>query len=356
MDLAFCRKYKRSFFRYKGLFVSGMDKLHFFMTATGSSNFNKIKSRSSVFFLLFCISTGLYAQFDPIFSQNMFNPLNGNPGYAGSSGRMNVILMNRNQWTGLEGAPVTTVAGADAALDVFGKKAGVGLEVMNDDIGFFNNLMVRTSFARRYLLDEGEIGIGISMGIISQSFDGTNSYVPESEYHEENDPLIPTEKVSGFTPDFGLGAFYQSKKWYGGIGLQHLFSPEPNFQEEFYVYIHRSLFLTGGYTFDLEERNFDVTPSFYFRQGGGSWQADLNVNLLFRNRYWTGLTYRYQDAIIVLAGIKLANGIKAGYSYDITTSKLSKAGSYGTHEFVVGYTFDLNIDKQKKRYKSVRFL
>jgi type IX secretion system PorP/SprF family membrane protein len=357
MDLAFCVDNIRSFDVCKGQLIRRLLVLRGVEGKTVFPIFNKIKNRSFVFFLLFCISSGLYAQFDPMFSQNMFNPLNSNPGYAGNSGKMNVVLMNRNQWTGLEGAPVTTVAGADAALNIFGKKAGIGLEVMNDDIGLFNNLMIRLSLARRYLLGEGELGIGISTGILSQSFDGTGTYIPpESDYHESNDPLVPTEKVNGFAPDFGLGAFYQGVEWYAGVGLQHLFSPEPNFQDEFYVYVHRSLFLTGGYLINLEERNFDLEPSFFFRQGGGSWQADLNLNLHFRNKYWAGLTYRVQDAIVFLAGINLKNGIRAGYSYDITTSKLSNAGSSGSHEIMLGYSFDLNINKKKKRYKSVRFL
>lgn len=356
MDLAFCIDNIRSLNGFKGLLRRSLRLWTEREASRTPAIFNKIKSRSFVFFLLFCISSGLYAQFDPMFSQNMFNPLNGNPGYAGSSGRMNVVLLNRNQWTGLEGAPVTTVAGADAALTVFEKKAGVGLEIMNDDIGLFNNLMVRVSLARRYLLGDGELGIGISAGIISQSFDGTGIVIPESDYHEANDPLIPTEKVSGFAPDFGLGAFYQGTNWYAGAGLQHLFSPEPNFQDDFYVYVHRTLFLTGGYIIELEERNFDLEPSLYVRQGGGSWQADLNLNIHFQGRYWAGLTYRNQDAVVLLAGINLRNGIRAGYSYDITTSKLSGAGSNGSHEIMIGYSFDLNINKQKKRYKSVRFL
>ena len=291
-----------------------------------------------------------------MFSQNMFNPLMGNPGYAGSSGGMNVVLMNRNQWTGIEGAPVTTVASADGAFQLFGKRIGAGLEVMNDDIGFFNNLMVRASFARRYLLGEGELGVGVSAGVISQTFDGTSTYVPESDFHEANDPLIPSAKVSGYTPDFGLGAYFQTSRWYAGLGIQHLFAPKPNFQEDFYVYIHRSLFVSGGYTFDFEERNYKLVPSVFVRQGGGSWQTDLNLNVHFRGRYWTGITYRFQDAIVLLAGIEFNNGIRAGYSYDVTTSELSKAGTGGSHEIVIGYRFDLDLDKQDKRYKSVRFL
>jgi len=357
MHLVLWKKYISSFICCKHLFGRQIGIVPLFVPDGIFPIFIKTKARSFVFFLLFCITSGVYGQFDPMFSQNMSNPLMGNPGYAGNSGRMNVVLMNRNQWTGIEGAPVTTVASADGAFRLFGKNIGAGLEVMNDDIGLFNNLMVRASFARRYLLGEGKLGIGMSAGVISQTFDGTATYIPEnSDYHQENDPMVPSEKVSGYTPDLGIGAFYQGPGWYGGIGIQHLFAPKPNFQEDFHVYIHRSLFLTGGYTFDLEGRNYKLAPSVYFRQGGGSWQADLNLNVHFRGRYWAGMSYRIQDAIVFLAGIELRNGIRAGYSYDLTTSKLSNAGSQGSHEIVIGYTFDLNIDKQEKRYKSVRFL
>jgi type IX secretion system PorP/SprF family membrane protein len=356
MDLFKSTNNIRSFNIFKGLFISHLVVLRNILLKQIMPVFKKNGSRSIIFFVLFCISINIFAQSDPMFSQNMFNLLNGNPGYAGSRGQMNVVVANRNQWAGLEGAPVTTVAGADAALDIFGKSAGVGLEVMNDNIGLFSNLFIKASFARQLVLPTGQLGIGLSVGVISQSFDGTGVVIPESEYHEENDPLIPAEEVSGFTPDFGLGAFFQGDKLYAGMGIQHLFAPEPNFQEDFYVYIHRSVFLTGGYTISPDERRYDLKPSFYARIGGGSWQIDWNLNVDFRDKYWAGITYRYQDAVVLLGGLKLANGIWVGYSYDISTSALSKAGSKGSHEIVVGYSFDLNINKKSKRYKSVRFL
>ncbi|MGQ1891748.1 PorP/SprF family type IX secretion system membrane protein [Thermophagus sp. OGC60D27] len=316
------------------------------------------KSRIGLILItILCISAdNLYAQFDPLFSQNMFNLLSGNPGYAGSQKQMNVQVINRNQWTGLDGAPVTTVAGADVPLDIFEKKGGVGFEVMSDKAGLFSNWMIRASFARQLILSDGTLGVGISTAIISQSFDGSGVTLPESDYHNENDPLVPATEVAGYTPDFGVGAFYQGKKWYGGISIQHLFAPKPNFQEDFYVYIHRSMFLAGGYSFDADERRYTLKPSFFGRLGGGSWQIDWNLNIEFGDKYWGGISYRYQDAIVLLGGLRFENGMWAGYSYDITTSQLGSAGSNGSHEIVVGYSFDLKINKKNKRYKSVRFL
>ncbi len=317
--------------------------------------FNKSMNRIFVFFLLFCIASMARGQYDPQFSQNMFNKLNGNPGYAGTSGQANVVLANRQQWTGFEGAPVTTVLGADAALTVLGRKAGIGLQVMNDKIGFFDNLNIQFSFSRLYFVGEGELGIGVSAGIINQAFDGTNVFIPESDYHDQVDEAVGSSEVNGTTADMGLGAFYNGSGWYAGLSVQHLFEPEPNFNDAFNVFIPRTFFATAGYTYSFWERPIEVQPSFYLKQSMGSWQLDMNMNVRFRKKYWGGLSYRYQDAIVVLAGIELASGLRAGYSYDLTTSKLAKV-SNGSHEIVLGYSFDMNFIKREKRYKSVRFL
>ena len=106
------------------------------------SSFFYSMARRIVFFLLFCIGFNAWGQQYPQFSQNMFNQLTVNPGYAGSSGMVNVLLGNRQQWTGgFDGmAPKTTVFGVDTEINLMGWNSGLGLSVMNDEIGAFTNL------------------------------------------------------------------------------------------------------------------------------------------------------------------------------------------------------------------------
>ena len=176
------------------------------------------------------------------------------------------------------------------------------------------------------------------------------------EYHQATDPLVPTSEVNGFAFDMGFGTWYSRPDYYLGFSILHLFAPKPNFKDELDVYIPRSFFLTGGYNYKFLEKPIELQPSVFLKQSSGSWQMDLNVNLMFQEKYWTGLTYRLQDAVVLFAGIELKNGIKIGYSYDITTSALSGAGSNGSHEIMVGYRFDVSTEKREKRYKSVRYL
>jgi len=318
------------------------------------------KTGSFVFFVLFCITSGINAQYDPNYSQYMFNPLAINPGFSGISGRINVVALDRHQWMGLEGAPNTTVMGADMALNIFGNPGGVGLVISNDRIGFFRDLNIQGSVSQKYELGEGLLGVGLSFGMINQVVDGTKFISnPDigggSYYHQEADNLVPKTEVNGTTIDAGVGFYYKDEKYFSGFSVMHLFEPKPNFNEEFSVYIPRSFFLTFGYNYAMWEYPMVLKPSVLIKAVGPIWQYDFNMSVVYLDKMWGGISYRYQDAIVVMGGMELSSGLKVGYSYDITTSRLAKV-SNGSHEIMVGYTFDLSLEKRAKRYKSVRFL
>ena len=81
-------------------------------------------------FLLFFNETK--AQQDPQYTQYMYNMNVVNPAYAGSRGTLSLGLLGRSQWTSVDGAPKTLTFDVHAPL---GKKVGVGLSVIADEIG-----------------------------------------------------------------------------------------------------------------------------------------------------------------------------------------------------------------------------
>ena len=93
----------------------------------------KLKHRLSVLLLVFIASNGVFAQQDAQASMYMFNPLQFNPGYTGSRGALNATLVNRAQWIGVSGAPVTQFLSVHAPI---ARKAfGIGGHFSNDIIG-----------------------------------------------------------------------------------------------------------------------------------------------------------------------------------------------------------------------------
>ena len=85
-------------------------------------------------------------------------------------------------------------------------------------------------------------------------------------------------------------------------------------------------------------------------------QFDVNALITYNKRFWGGVSVRPQDAISLLLGLNLEQ-ISVGYSYDITTSLLGAMGrSYGTHEIMLRYCFELDIDKIQEIQRNIRFL
>ena len=110
----------------------------------------------------------------------------------------------------------------------------------------------------------------------------------------------------------------------------------------------------GGYDFRMNNPMFEVLPSVFFKSDAASYQVDLNMMVKYDKRLWAGLGYRLDDAVILLLGAELRNGIRFGYAYDLSISALSRYNS-GSHEVYLAYSVLLGKKKTHK-YKSVRFL
>jgi len=81
----------------------------------------------------------------------------------------------------------------------------------------------------------------------------------------------------------------------------------------------------------------------------------VSSRMEYDNKYWGGLSYRIQDAVVFMAGINIAGGLSIGYSYDLPTSKIITVSS-GSHEIMLVYSFEYVFEKRTSKYKSIRLL
>jgi type IX secretion system PorP/SprF family membrane protein len=311
----------------------------------------------SFLILLFITALVTFGQQDPQYTNNMFYKLGVNPGFAGSDDAISGIILNRYQWTGLPGAPKTLVFSADAAVDLFGAPGGVGINIISDELGFEENVLVNFSYAYKATLSIGVLGIGASAGFFSKSING-DWYVPDDEMGlytpPGSDPSIPMGEASQIAFDAGLGVYLKAVKYYLGLSVTHVNQAAIKYADLASVHMKRHYYLTGGYNIRLSDPLFELRPSVLVKSDLAGWQIDINTNLVYNDRLWAGITYRPQDAVALLMGLELMNGLKAGYSFDLTTSALARYG-YGSHELFLGYSLDLGRNRNRK-YKSVRFL
>lgn len=307
-------------------------------------------------FLYIIANLAAIAQQDPQFSFNKLTQLTVNPGYAGNNGTMDGVILNRYQWVGISGAPKTLVFSVGGASKLFGINSGFGFNVISDEIGFFDNISVGVDYAYRMKTSIGDLGIGTSLGFFNMSIK-PEWYIPESDYHQSlsnESGIIPTSEASQLAFDMGIGAFLRSKDYFIGVSATHINEASLEFSDQARTYLARHYYLSAGYNIGLTDPLFELQPSVYFKTDGTSFQTDVLIDLVYKKRFSAGLNYRIDDAICVLLGFELNNGLKIGYAYDIITSALS-GYTGGSHEIYLSYSIDLGKNRNKK-YKSVRYL
>ena len=318
--------------------------------------------RFSLILFFIAISKVLLSQQDEQFSQYMYNQLDFNPGSAGSKEAINASLLGRNQWVGIKGAPTTQIGSINAPVKLFKLNSGVGLTILSDKAGYDNNFGVKLSYAYRMDVNNGigKLGIGFSAGYLNNNIkitspSGTWS-APGDATAPTNDGSIPMDKQSGSAFDFGLGLFYKTDNLYLGLSSTHLLQPDLTYKSGgAKVPKTRTFYLTASYNIAMKNPLFDLQPSLLISSVGSSSSADLNCVLLYNKKVWGGVTYRVGAAIIGMVGIELMSGLRIGYSYDFSTTSLGRYNS-GSHEIMVGYSFNIAREKIPHKSRSVRFL
>lgn len=319
------------------------------------------------------VFSNIVAQQDPQFTQFMYCRQAYNPAYAGTSGAICFDGLYRQQWTNFPGAPKTGLFSFNMnAVPAIG--LGAGLTVMNDKLGFDNTTMARLAVDKMFPIGEtgALLSVGLDAGILQKRIDG-NWVAPQTL----NDPAIPSNTntqlggtgapvLNKTTPDFGAGLYFTiPNKMYVGISTSHIGAQElkgaknpstsTNAGWNLTFNMARHYYLIGGYTFSFDGGDHNITPNIKVKTDARATQLDLNVTYMYKRMMWLGASYRMQDAIAPMLGYQAPFGLKVGYSYDVTLSKI-KGYSSGTHEIMLGYCFKPKNVERIQSHGNVRFL
>jgi type IX secretion system PorP/SprF family membrane protein len=303
--------------------------------------------------VLCCFSiTFAYGQQDKQFTHYMYDRMSYNPATTGFKGFCGT-LMYRNQWDRVQDAPNSTMFNAQGNLQkvTLGPGGlGVGVSFMNDAIGFMRNNTVTVNAAYHYPTTAGILSAGVGLGAINVGFNPT--WIPP-QVSADMDPAISSINqqigATGFDANFGL-YWYGNQKYYVGISTTHI-APADLSKVSFSVARH--YYVMGGYTYDLGDPvglgkgKLLLKPSALIKSDMATMVFDINLTadywLNTSSYFWAGASYRYSDAIAVMAGYAFSPGAninrdlaKIGYSFDIMTNPLNTYGK-GTHELFLNY-------------------
>ena len=278
------------------------------------------------------ILQSMYSQQDSQYTQYMYNTPLVNPAYAGSRETITAFLLHRNQWVGLDGAPVTNNFSIN--MPVGDSNFGIGLNFVNDKIGPVSENEISADLA--YFIQVSE-NFKLSLGL-----KGTANLfqldVNKLRIYDPADPQFQNVDTE-FSPNVGAGLYLFSDKTYFGLSV-------PNFFES-YRYNDNNVEITkekmhfyfiAGHVFTLSD-NIDFKPAVLSKiVEGAPLQADVTANFLFFDKLTLGAAYRWDASVSALAGFQISDSWFIGYGYDLETSKLANYNS-GSHEIFLRYEF-----------------
>ena len=319
---------------------------------------NKIK-HILLLIVVSLMSRGAMAQQLPIFTQHNNSYAFANPAFFGMSEGINLMGLYRQQWAGVvdddgnKVAPQSFLFSGDMPLRVL--HGGLGLSLLQDHIGFENDVNIGLGYSFHMDLGGSTLGVGLSGTLINRSVDFSQLH-PISE----GDPLlVGLGEESAMLFDFNVGVFWQiPESVFVGVSVVNVLESmtkalNDNAESSASFVTDRTFYLIAGYPFQFEELPyFKFVPSVNVMTNISAWQLNASFKMVYRDLFSFGVNYRPKESVGLMVGLTIKD-ITLGYAYDINTMGLNIPGS---HEIALSYCFKLDLDRNPRDYRSVRYL
>ncbi len=309
---------------------------------------------------------------DPVYSQFYNAHLQLNTALAGNTVSPLIQMNYRNQWPGLGNIYTTYSVSYDQYIRKLNSGIGAMLLADNAGDGTLKSTGITAFYSYRLRVkDELYVKGGLEAGVVNLGLDW-NKLVFGDAIDPAVGPISPggtpfpsQESVPASTSkrylNLGAGVVIYSPKYYAGISLKNLNTPDVSFVAGSVGVSGNSsslpvrISLHGGTQILLKRGNKNEDPTFispnvmFLRQSGYN-QLNLGAYLSV-NKIQGGLWYRHSlyngDAVITSFGVR-KDFFKITYSFDFTVSQLSIRQG-GSHELGIILNFD-HIYPKKEDY------
>lgn len=295
-------------------------------------------------FIVTLVAASSYGQQDSQFTNYMYNTVNINPAYAGSRGALSIFGLHRNQWVGLDGAPVTNTFSINTPIN--NSNFGLGISIVNDRIGPSDENSISADVSYTIAVSENyklSFGVKGTANLLNVDFTKLNIYNP-------GDVLAQYNVANKFSPNVGAGIYFHSDKTYFGLSVpnfletKHFDKDQLGFSANSVASERMHYYFIAGHVFDLSG-SVKLKPALLTKVvQGAPLQIDLSANFLFNDRFTLGAAYRWDAAASLLAGFQVSDSWFIGYGYDLEVTKLANYNS-GSHEFFLRYELFKNYNR-----------
>jgi type IX secretion system PorP/SprF family membrane protein len=227
---------------------------------------------------------------------------------------------------------------------------GVGFSVVHDVIGVSRDLQFDGHYSYHLRTGEnGHIAFGLKAGLSVYS-----ARLTDLTYWDGGDPMFANDISNRVIGKFGFGAYWWNDLSYIGISVPTIYAADEaitaDVEGALDHYFTRHYYLHAGHVFHVSEY-FDLKPSTMVKiEPSAPLEADVNLNVLYKEKLWLGAGYRTGDAVVAMLEYKVSPLLRVGYAYDLTISDLN-AYSRGSHEVMLG----LDLGSEPVKIKTPRY-
>lgn len=288
--------------------------------------------KAVLFILLLSGYFNIYGQELPIYNHYFIYPNLYNPAYLSLSEYSEVTLLHRQQWVGIDGAPVVSNLGIQLPLS---NKMSAGFNIANNESGLLTSTTAIGSFAYTLpVADRAFVSFGLGLGAGRQSID-------VSQINDLSDPAVAGALDASFFLTGQAGVMLQYKRLNIGFSLPNLFENQV-FSDEDFQEVGLDVLNT---TTSSVRYNFELSPFLEF-EPSVLFISSQNVDSQFKGAgtfyikdiVWIGGIYGKETGATVFGGLNVNDFLKIGYSYDVNPPQVS-GFSNGTHEFYLKFRF-----------------
>jgi len=304
-----------------------------------------------------------------------------NPAFTASEGASKVGALHRTQWAGYDTnvepnpRPISQLISFELPISFLSpfskssitkeKNEGLGINLLNDNIGVINQISLQLSLAKRIKLSESQkLSFGIGFGLISQTIRNSNL-----NSVEPNDPAIEELLNSNLKiePSLSTGLWFLGEKSNFGISFNNLLSDDGGNT----IISQKNLIVDFNRSFTISS-SLDLIPMFNYITdfknhsnilglGTRSIFMDIKVefNLLLRQSLSKDeegqIQWSNNDAIVQIGMPSIASlPISFYYSIDVVTFDASAKSNY-SHEIMLVYLLRKNRGVNAKQLYSPRY-
>jgi len=264
------------------------------------------------------------AQSDAILTQQWLSRINCNPAATGNTNDVNIFLLHRTDFSGIENGPQTSLLNATNYFKSI--NSGVGLSLSYDKEGdITTNYNAKLAYAYHLKLSESSLlslGLGVNLNNRTVDFQKAILKYDQPEYYNRG-----KESKTNLNFDFGLE--FSTSRFTLGASLNRIGRTDV---EKFNSFRSgQQIYSYARYRISVIE-GLDLAPSLAYVYANHMDLWEIGATGFIAKQIWVGAAYRWDVAWAFSAGFEF-NIFRIGYAYDHYVRDASDIG--GTHEVML---------------------